>query len=1039
MAWWIVALVVASFIATLLLTPKPKFENARSSGLDDLRFPTATEGAPVPLIFGRGLIRGPNTIWSGDFEARPIKKKIKTGLFSSKRVIVGYEYFVGLDLCLALGPCTLHRIISDKDELWSGTASTDGAAVNINKPSLYGGREEGGGFVSNCVFYTGSTTQGADSYLTAQIGAGNVPAYRGFCHIVFPKANIGEANQLRPMQFELSRYSNDLAFTGGMERIGDDMNPMELLFQAFVLEFGGLNIPIAMLDLVSMKACGETLFAEGNGMTLIISTPNSGKDIANEVMRQVDAILYQDPATGKIVTKLIRNDYVLEDLPVFDESNVIAIRSFTSKMWEDTINQIRVNFTNRQKNYEKGTAVDQDLANIGAQGRLRTATISYPGCMEPDLAVELATRDLSQSSVPLLGATMELNRQAASLRPGDPFVWSWGAYGLEQVVMRVKNFDLGALNDNRISIEATQDEFAVGLTVFAAPDGAGSGPVAPSDPAAALATRFVGEAPYFFSAMAEIGIASSQGVLMVSAVPGTGAVSYSVFVSTDTVEYSEAEAGIVFAPTGTLVTNIGQMTGITTGIFGSIVISTSSDELESVPAANIPFGAGLFFIGTELFAHEAVTDNGDGTFTLSNVRRALLDTPIQAHTPSTRVWFMSGDNVVDAPQPGTAALRVKMAPRTFSDTLDPASAPFDALTMSQRALRPLQPGRIQFGGGAMFAAPATPEGSRTITWANRSRLESTVRNIIDSASANETGQETILRYRIGSGSWTEVVIAPGAVSHTFNAGALATDIVTYELYSRRDGLTSAVKWSGYSGGNLLSIPTGTILPPPSAPGDPNFANVVLLAHFNGADGSTSFIDVKGKTLTAVGNAQIDTAQSVFGGASGLFDGTGDRVTAADSADWSFGSGPFTIELFARHTTKQSEQTYVTQWFPGWAFYVQSGQLSFRATDTLGNFLDLFQPWVPVLGTWYHLCVERDNTGKLRLYVDGTMIASNASTFNVAFGESAEGLAIGAIGTGGIFPSFDFNGHMEELRITKGVARYASDSGFTVPAAPFPDA
>jgi hypothetical protein len=803
MAWWIVALVVASFIATLLLTPKPKFENARSSGLDDLRFPTATEGAPVPLIFGRGLIRGPNTIWSGDFEARPIKKKIKTGLFSSKRVIVGYEYFVGLDLCLALGPCTLHRIISDKDELWSGTASTDGAAVNINKPSLYGGREEGGGFVSNCVFYTGSTTQGADSYLTAQIGAGNVPAYRGFCHIVFPKANIGEANQLRPMQFELSRYSNGLAFTGGRERIGDDMNPMELLFQAFALEFGGLDIPTAMLDLVSMKACGETLFDEGNGMTLIISTPNSGKDIANEVMRQVDAILYQDPATGKIVTKLIRNDYVLEDLPVFDESNVIAIRSFSSKMWEDTINQIRINFTNRQKNYEKGTAVDQDLANIGAQGRLRTATISYPGCMEPDLAVELATRDLSQSSVPLLGATMELNRRAASLRPGDPFVWSWDAYGLEQVVMRVKNFDLGALNDNRISIEATQDEFAVGLTVFAAPDGAGSGPVAPSDPAAVLTTRFVMEAPYFFSAMADVGLSESQSILAVGGVAGVGANSFNVHVSLDTTNYTEVESGIVFSASGSLNTTIGATTGLTTGIFGSVTVTGVTEELFPVASAEIPFGAGMFMVNGELFSHEGVT-GGSGTYTLANVRRAILDSIPAAHAISDRVWFLSGDNVVDAPQPFTAALRVKLTPRTFSDTLDVGTAPFDAITMNRRSNRPLHPGRIQFDGGTMFTTPATPNGSKTISWANRSRLESTVRNIIDSVNANEPGQETIFRYRVNGGAWTEVVVAAGATSHTFTATAIGTDVVDYELYSRREGLLSRCKWTGTSGGTLMA-------------------------------------------------------------------------------------------------------------------------------------------------------------------------------------------------------------------------------------------
>src|SRR3990167_10480500 len=52
-------------------------------------------------------------------------------------------------------------------------------------------------------------------------------------------------------------------------------------------------------------------------------------------------------------------------------------------------------------------------------------------------------------------------------------------------------------------------------------------------------------------------------------------------------------------------------------------------------------------------------------------------------------------------------------------------------------------------------------------------------------------------------------------------------------------------------------------------------------------------------ITANGDAQIDTAQSKFGGASGLFDGTGDTLTIPDSDDFNFGAGDFTVEWFAR--------------------------------------------------------------------------------------------------------------------------------------------
>lgn len=59
----------------------------------------------------------------------------------------------------------------------------------------------------------------------------------------------------------------------------------------------------------------------------------------------------------------------------------------------------------------------------------------------------------------------------------------------------------------------------------------------------------------------------------------------------------------------------------------------------------------------------------------------------------------------------------------------------------------------------------------------------------------------------------------------------------------------------------------------------------LLLHSDGIDGSTNFTDVMGHAIFANGNAQIDTAQFKFGGASALFDGAGDGISVADSADW----------------------------------------------------------------------------------------------------------------------------------------------------------
>lgn len=823
--WFLVVLFVGALVASLLLTPKPKFENARASGLNDLQYPRAQEGAPVPLILGRVKMPGPNTTWVGDFKAIAIKKKQKTGLFSSKKVIVGYTYYIGLDLALALGRCTLHKIVNDKTTIWEGTASADENTLAINLPNLFGGKEKGGGLIGTMRYYPGSTTQGKNAYLAGKIGDADTPAYRGFAHLVLEGMNIGESNQLRSMWMEMSQYTNGLALAGGIQQVGDDMNPMETLYQAFTLDWGGLDVSPDLLDLQSLRDCAQTLFDEGNGMSILVSSPNSGKDIANEVLRQVDGLMYQNPVTGKMVMKLIRKDYELEDLPIFDESNVIVIRNFTSKLWEDTVNQVRVKFTDRAQDYKDGTAMVQDMANINAQGRVRSITNAYPGIMANELSVDVATRDLSQSSVPLLGASMELNRDGAKLRPGDPFIWSWDPYGIEMVVMRVKSFDLGALNDNRIVIECNQDEFAVDQTVFSVPGGPGSGVVVPSDPAVASPARLVREGAYFFAASAGVPLSPNQTVIIVSAVPPTGSEVFDVWTSNDAgATYGTSEEGIVYTANASLVNAITASAGFTTGILGTVVITTPSEEIASVTVDEILEGGGLFYIGQELFAHTTVTNNGDGTFTLVNVRRALLDTVPSAHAINDKVWFIEGDNVIDDAMGGGDTVRVKVTPQTFRDQLDVASAPYDSVTLNYRAQRPLRPGNVKFDGGVAFTPPSDGTGSHTITWANRSRLAVAIRSTVDATSEFEPGQQTIIRYRVNGGGWVSNSYGPGVTTATINTTATLGQVVEWEIYSTCNGLDSFSRWAfsataggGSSTGGGSSPETGGPTPPDTTP------------------------------------------------------------------------------------------------------------------------------------------------------------------------------------------------------------------------------
>ncbi|RJT32101.1 LamG domain-containing protein [Mesorhizobium waimense] len=224
--------------------------------------------------------------------------------------------------------------------------------------------------------------------------------------------------------------------------------------------------------------------------------------------------------------------------------------------------------------------------------------------------------------------------------------------------------------------------------------------------------------------------------------------------------------------------------------------------------------------------------------------------------------------------------------------------------------------------------------------------------------------------------------------------------------------------------------------------DPYFANVVLLCGFNGTDGATTAPDesLSAKTLTFVGDAQIDTARSKFDGASLLLDGTGDRVTVPDSLDWDLSdanSDQFTVECWIYPTVGNTTQYLIAQsgnignwsWGLGFSDLTIFFQWSPNGTTPM-NSLTYASPTMS-LNAWHHACVDKDATGKIRLYVDGVMRASSTPA-NSAFFNSTATLQIGAFNAANFF-----NGSIDEARITKGVARYASDSGFTVPTEAFP--
>jgi hypothetical protein len=232
--------------------------------------------------------------------------------------------------------------------------------------------------------------------------------------------------------------------------------------------------------------------------------------------------------------------------------------------------------------------------------------------------------------------------------------------------------------------------------------------------------------------------------------------------------------------------------------------------------------------------------------------------------------------------------------------------------------------------------------------------------------------------------------------------------------------------------------------------DPYFSSTVLLLSCDGVAGSKTFTDESAKlrgNATAGGDAQVTTGGPKFGSGSGRFDGNSDYLAYADSADFEFGSGDFTVEtwaLFDSTFIANNDQVLIGKWdtngqrdwmlrYDGAAatnalsFYISTAG---TATVTL-----LTSAWTPTAAQWYHIAVDRSGS-TWRLYVDGVMLVKATSSSTI-FNSTAQ-LRCGIIynsSSGAV--SGDLRGNLDEIRITKGVARYASDAGYTVPISAYP--
>lgn len=251
---------------------------------------------------------------------------------SSKKVTVGYKYYLGMHMILCHGPVDkLIRIFVDKRAAWSG-AST-GGQLNINADNLFGGESREGGVSGTVDFETGGPSQTKNSYLQSKLGA-DVPAFRGVVGLVLRQCYLGINPYLKAWSARVQRIH---VRQNGIPQWYDEKAEIEPLFGRFdydkttwrykVLDGSTPGAPSSWAS----PSFDDSSWDEGQGgfgfipsAGLTINTPISpsiGRAIWLRKQIQVDRLFPSPTLVGDVVVEVYHDDYATfwwngEQIPV---------------------------------------------------------------------------------------------------------------------------------------------------------------------------------------------------------------------------------------------------------------------------------------------------------------------------------------------------------------------------------------------------------------------------------------------------------------------------------------------------------------------------------------------------------------------------------------------------------------------------------------------------------------------------------------------------------------------------------------------------
>lgn len=578
------------------------------------------------------------------------------------------------------------------------------------------------------------------------------------------------------------------------------MNPAHILYFARTDADMGRE-PTANINAASLTAAADTLYAEGFGIcTMYDPAQESVEEFEGRITKLIDGSFSRDPISGLWHLDLARGDYVLDDLPILTDDDILEFREQPSTL-DNAINSVSVTYFDPEKKETITTPPVQARGLIQDFGTIHQ-TIEYLEIPTAALAARVAERELRATSTPTRAFDLVCTRKPFAWRPNTYFRLQLPKRGIADMVCIVGEKSSGNLKSGAIRLKAAQDIYSMPATTFVEVEPGVD--TSPSQTPVPITLQAAFEAPYIEVAAtlsrADLEVLPDDAafLLAVASAPASG-IHYTMMVDAGA-GYTQTARGD-WCPTATVVEAASWLDTAFTLSGG-----TRLDEVVVGSAA---------LWDAEIVRVDAI-DPSTGAITLA---RACADTLPAEHAAGSRIWFYQGNEAVDPTEYSDGeSLSVKLLTNTGSQQLDIALATAMAVGMGGRAVLPYPPANVQING-VYFPVALTGNPLITIDWAHRDRVLQ-ADNLVDWLQSNigpEPGttytlrlygeEDTLLRTEAGltgvTYEWVDEdadsgLTIPGA-GVTFNEDTFDTDsTASYTQFA-----DTAATWA-ISGGELVA-------------------------------------------------------------------------------------------------------------------------------------------------------------------------------------------------------------------------------------------